>query len=627
MSWWQRWRDLFDRGRREKPSSGPGGRGGCDHGDISLRQGSAEFEWFVARGELEVTGNLAHGASHLANLLTFDPGNPDFIELLERYLAAAGPDPETLIPRGEQLYASTEAMRAYIWQRQGRLPEAIRLLVDVVHARPSDRYLEAWGLDWLEAPGAVESLDAALAHLVFASVLGRFPEARKAPVRVLHQAGRWARLADRCAAAHRDPDPAGLMMRAGLLRKAGRYGDAESVVRSAIARQPGWHAASALGLILRQKGDSDGAEEAFRMALGFQPDDRSARLEAGDTFFEIGEWTRALRWYEEVLALDADHPWALPSATYCRWKLADDRGELDTLIGLARRRNERAYALYCRDFFAPPGEPSDATANMIRQLRRAIIEDPETAPAGEIRLTLSSMEAPSNVLAFRLEMAALGRDARLLMAVQRVPVPDPRVPIGDVNYTLWHFDGIEPMPGLPPPPDDVVRRIADLAMAPYDEALHWAGASRIAEEIGAARVGEVLAVMVHPPPVPAGTEALAWLPRIHRAAIEVAAQVDEGWEGAARREALMSVLLGPRDWPTEEAIRVLARLGREHESIATDIHDAFQKLADHRPDQGYCPWEQPLYRRWLELPHLFPAERDELQRTLDAIIKSQESDD
>ena len=78
----------------------------------------------------------------------------------------------------------------------------------------------------------------------------------------------------------------------------------------------------------------------------------------------------------------------------------------------------------------------------------------------------------------------------------------------------------------------------------------------------------------------------------------------------------MSVLLGPSDWTTGAAIQVLSRLGRENEAIAPDIHDAFQQLANHRPDWGYCCWEYALFSHWLELPHLFPKEREDLQRTL-----------
>lgn len=128
-------------------------------------------------------------------------------------------------------------------------------------------------------------------------------------------------------------------------------------------------------------------------------------------------------------------------------------------------------------------------------------------------MTLSSLEAPSNYLAFRLEMEALRHDLRLKVVVNRVPEPDPRQPIVDVKYLLWKYDGNEAAPGLPPPAADVAERIAGLAAAPFDEQANWAAAGRAAEELGENRVGEILAVMVHPPPVPVGTGALSWLPR------------------------------------------------------------------------------------------------------------------
>src|SRR5262249_46192165 len=113
--------------------------------------------------------------------------------------------------------------------------------------------------------------------------------------------------------------------------------------------------------------------------------------------------------------------------------------------------------------------------------------------------------------------------------------------------------------------------------------------------------------------------ALAWLPRVQLAAAQVAAQVDGGWQGSARREALLSVLLGPQDWATEAAIRVLARLGRDEPSLAHDIHPAFERLAAHRQDAGYCCWEHTLYHFWLSLPLLFPHERKDLERKLRAL--------
>ncbi|MCC2668491.1 MAG: repeat protein [Armatimonadetes bacterium] len=591
---------------------------GCDHGAIELRQGSADFEWFIARGELEAGNNLAHGASHLANLLGFDPGNPEWVDLLHRYLAAAGPNPEKLIPRGEEAYYTTEALRAYLWHREGRLADACELLASVARAKPDSRYLEAWALDWLEPAGAVESLPEQTGLFLFSQVLNRFPEARLTSARRLREIRRWSRLCDRFARVYPGDGMTG-MLRAGLFRKAGLFEEAEAVVRPALERTPSWHLATALGLILRQKDDVDGAEQAFELALRLDPTDMSARLEAGDTFFERELWQRALGWYENALKKERRHEWAHPSALFCRWMLTEDERHLKALIELANKGNGRAQQLVNQAYVIALPEPVDATANVLRQLRDSLAEQAEQGPGGSVKLSISSIEAPSNTLAFQLEMAALGADLQLETEVEAIPQPDPRQPITEVRYLLWRYEGTDPFPALPPPAPDVVEQIREIALAPYDEDRSWAAASHAAEALGPDRAGEILAVMVHPPPVPEGSTALAWLPRVQQTAAHALAHLDEGWDGSVRREALLSALHGPQDWATIAAIRALARLGQENEAFSPQIGEAFQLLADHRPEPSYCCWEYPLYQYWVSLPHLFPGEREELHAKLQQI--------
>jgi hypothetical protein len=112
MGWWQTcwpW--------RRSPPAAPRRTTGCDgHPQVRhLRQGTAEFEQFIAEQELSAGTNLAHGAFHLANLLALDPGRPPWIALLRRY-GEAVPDFETLIPRdGTTGFYATEALRAFHW--------------------------------------------------------------------------------------------------------------------------------------------------------------------------------------------------------------------------------------------------------------------------------------------------------------------------------------------------------------------------------------------------------------------------------------------------------------------------------------------------------------------------------
>ena len=109
---------------------------------------------------------------------------------------------------------------------------------------------------------------------------------------------------------------------------------------------------------------------------------------------------------------------------------------------------------------------------------------------------------------------------------------------------------------------------------------------------------------------------LTWLPRVQFVAAAATAQTEEGWENSSRREALYSVLHGPMDWTTDAAIRALTQLGLENPAFALDIHEAFQLLAEHQPDRGHWGWVRLLYSCWLQLPHLFPPEREKMQQIL-----------
>jgi tetratricopeptide (TPR) repeat protein len=622
MSWWKDFANKVRSVLGAAPAKADAE--GCRHGDaVHLREGTADFEYFVARGELESGQDLPHGAKHLGNLLSYDPARREWIELLERYLAAAGPNPEQLIPRGDKLYFSTEALRAYFWYKQGRLHEAVELLLGATEAKPSSRYLEAWALPWLEPAGIVEGLSPQLGLHLFATILGRYSERQHLTLKRAQELQRWSQLCERFLA-HHPQDQMHTMLRAGILRKAGRYTEAAKVAKAAHDKSPNWHAVVALGLIYRQKGDHEQAERAFQEAIRLDPCDVSARLEAGDMFYQRRQWQRARYWYDYALEVDPQHIWALPSSLLCNWKLTGDDQLMRRLVDLAKAGNGRAADLYNFEFFNGLPEPVDATANLLRQLCDSIQENASEAPTGNVKLTISGVEAPSVYLAFRMEMARLQRDMQLEVNVQSITRPDPRWPVEEVKYRLWDYEGTEARPGLPPPDGEVSAKIAKLAETPFDDAANWASASALAAELGPQRAQDLLAVMVHPPATPGDQSTLVWLPRVQHTAMQVIAHLDDGWENSVRRPALYSALFGPMDWITEAAIRVLARLGAEYEPIAPDIHDAFQRLAKHRPADGYCCWERTLFTHWSELPHLFPAEREYISNYLEKLNQSNE---
>jgi tetratricopeptide (TPR) repeat protein len=602
------------------PAAAPDGKK-----ELTLRQGTPEFDLFIARGTLELGENLPHGAQHLAQLLEADPARSEWRALVDRYVHAAGPDVDVLVPDTEPRYAAIEALRAYLWQMQGRTADAVARLVDVCKAQGNARYLHAWALEWLEPEGAIEALPEHTCLMVLGTVLTHCEEAHIASARTLGYMRRWVGLAER-APLLREQAGLPILLRAGLLRKAGRFDEALAVA-GPIEHAQEFSRAVAIGLALRRKGLLEASAQSFAKGIELEPQNVSGYLEAGDSCFEGGRWQQALQHYQAALQIEPCHAWAEPSVSYCRWKLDEDEAWMLRLAEASKAGNARAHELIFRAH-GRLEESGDASANVLRQVRSSWMKDPPkpSAPGGEITLTLSTMEAPSNRLAFAMEMAAFQQSGRLKVSVTAMPSIDPRRPVEEVAYLLWRFDGTDPHPALPPPSPGVAARIAALAAEPYDPHVNWARASHVAAEMGTGKVPELLAVMVHPPALPPGAHALAWLPRVQLAAAQVLGQIDEGWEQSARRQALLSLLYGPWDWTTCAAIRTLAWIAREEPAHATDVHHAFERLATHAPDEGHWDWLALLYREWQTLPFLFDNERESL-RTKEAALTEDSTHD
>lgn len=643
----------------------------CLHDDLLLRPGTPEYEFEIAAMAIAEKNNLPHGAEHLAALLAFDPARKDWLELLNKYLDSAASEPESLFPSKPDFNFALEALRAYVWQKQGRLTEAIDLLLSVFSAAPDSTYLDNWVCNWLEPEGKVESLAEDIAWQLFATILCSATEFNAATSTKQKKVQRWSSLCQRFVNRNtaggtmpartedakqegtecyepneeqaeesqqdreirkilakfrkteaeeiptepqQDPDYV-TMVQAGLLRKAGQLDDAETLVRTSMNKSADWLSAISLGLVLREKNQIDEAEDAFKLAIRLEPGDLSARIEAGDMRLNEENWSAALSWYETALSLKPTDECAYPSILYCNWMKDRSKKNLSELVELAHQGNQRARRLYSRAFGAPQ-EPGDGSAIVLRQIRSEIQKNPEDAPRGELSLQLSGLEAPSNYIAFELEMASLNHDLKLKVSVDEIPDPDPRIPIQDCRYTIWQYEGTEAKAALPAPGEDITQMISHLAASRFDDSLNWAGASKAADELGKDRLPEILAVLTHPPPPPDSVSSLKWLPRVHLVALQVAAQIDEGWDGSARKDALLSVLFGPRDWITNAAIKVLTYIAESEPQHAAKIGDAFTLLAEQHPRIGHCCWEHTLYSNWLRLPHLFASEREAIEKML-----------
>ena len=618
MSWFRR---LFgNRSEAAAPAPAHDATGStasaCAHGDIDalaareLRADSPEFDLFIARRELELGTNLPHGALHLANLLLVDPAQSAWLALATGYAdaARAGIGIDALVPDIDPRHASTEALRAWLWHAEGRLGDAALRLADVVQATHEAAPLHAWALEWLEPEGAIESVPASQALRIFGVVLTHCHEAAEAPAPLLAKACRWHALLERAVPGL--PDDGMLrLLRAGLARKAGRID--EALIRAGeLAQAREFNQAAAIGLALRARGDFIASAKAFERGIELDPDNVAGYLEAGDSWLKSASWHQALTAYEAALAVEPGNAWAEPSSWYCRWKL---EGNESWTTRMVESDLKRARSLLFLEFggIALSG---DAIAGIARQLREAWAEKPpEPDPEGEpLRVKTSSLESPSNLLALRLECEVHGPGPPIELDAGAIPSPDPRLSVAEVAWPLWRYEGVMPRPALDAPAPDVLARIAALAMRRYDPQANWAQASHVAVELGAARVADVLGVIVHPPALPAGVDALAWLARLQEAAAMVAGQLDDGWQGSTRREALRSLLLGPSDWATAAGIRVLARIARDERALAQDIDRLFRQREKAMPDLGHWDWIEVLYREWQTLPWLFDHEREAL---------------
>jgi len=588
-------------------------------GELELKQGTAEFEYFVAKGELALPeSNLAHGIVHLGNLLSFDPGCPEWMELLETYRERNQGDLEALLPNDEERYYATEAIRAYHYAKIGHLDEAISLLNKILSVKPDVKYMECWGLTWLLDEAGFKAISAETAFYTLAQALNRFPEYKHLTISQERYLNDYLALATEYPN-HFKVNETFIMTYLGLIRKAGKYEQALSLAKEYQKIYPGWHISIAKGLISREAQAYDQAEAAFKEALNFDPTDLSARLEAGDMYFNTQEWEKALNWYLEILEQDPEHEWAYPSTLFCQWKIDyqqdyPDETFPEELSNLAYGEvpNHRAQAIYSK-FMPYQGylpEPDDALSNILRQL----ID--ENTKSDSFSCATTYLEAPSNLLAFQTQFQ---KELKIDLSVENIPKPDPRVPLESSPWELWKFEGTDPYPALPKPSNDLYEPIIKIANDEYEFEKQWAMASRIAQEISSDRVQELLAIMIHPPALPAGKTALEWLPRIQLAAAQVISHLDDGWEGSIRKKALYTVLFGPRDWATVAAIMALTHLAMENESISHNLNQAFAKLAAAIPDTGYCCYEYPLYYHWRYLPNLFEKEYEAIADKLQEI--------
>jgi len=115
--------------------------------------------------------------------------------------------------------------------------------------------------------------------------------------------------------------PDGDVMKALLLGKNGRFAEALALAEQRYRQAPNWNTVVAAANAARRGGDFDRAAAMFAKGAEHDPQDVTCFLEIGDIRLHQSRLADSLAAYEEALAKEPSHQWALPSAFYCRHQL------------------------------------------------------------------------------------------------------------------------------------------------------------------------------------------------------------------------------------------------------------------------------------------------------------------
>lgn len=569
-------------------------------------------------------GDLVHAAFHVGCAVAADPSRPEYVGALDRLLDLA-PDPLAVAPLAENNYFGTVAVRAYALARLNRTDEALDLLFQTVRAKPDAGYLP-WAVRWLDearAAGRPVNVTETVAPFFGACITMLDGGAEDVPAEGVARLRRDLPEVARTARELAPNDPVLGMACVAVLRRIGHLPEAARIAREIHDGSPSYHGAIALASVLRQTGDMEGAIQAYLEALEHDPTDLAARLDAGDLSYQIGKLEDAEFYYGEVLAREAYHAWALPSLYAVRHlKTGEDTWEERLRqYAEAHPENGRAKELLQRGFpyfgeYLP--DPQDASVNLAAQFYQKWRdgEGPPVAAGNTIRVTVSSLEAPSVLLALRRTIAEMG-EATVSVSFGQIQTPDPRQPRAPVDFTLWAYDDNEAHPNVPPPPTHVAEAVARVARMPYSRESWWYAARKAATEAGGAdAIPALAATMVHPPARPDDIPWWSWLYRVQIAAAFAIARTEEGWAASQRRRALLSLANGPMDWAVDAAVVALSVIAQEDESAAPEVARLFRDLRQRAPRPGHVCYEFPLLLAVLQMPGLTPRERAEIQKRL-----------
>ena len=570
-----------------------------------LHETTPEKEAQIAQEAFE-SNDLAHAVYHIGTALAYDPMRPEWLELLDQIIARS-PDPLTLL----RLDASrsdfvTAATRAYALAVQGKHQEALGLLSEVAMARPDAPFL-SWASRWMKrqelaAAIPVEFLrDEVMPNLM--RFLGKIPSPMDEEDR---RHGNVEAASDLCQIfkKHHEKEPCVLFASAMAFRRLGKFDYAIYDAYQGFQVEKNWNNCIGVACAYRDAGKTDDAVAWFRHALALDPEDVTALLDMGATLIEAERYDEAIGAFEEILAKNPDHPKAVAYLHFTRFKKTGDVEEKNALFRLADRSGD-AWGLYCelgpiQPYIHMLPAPADASAKPIHEVIRMLSEHPERAEGGTVNLTVTHLESPSVLNAFRFWRDSKGYGINVELEVENIQTPDPRVPKAQINTLLWTYDGTTALPNAMQPSPEVHSAVGTLANDAYNVEMWAPKAQELAAQLGTEAVHQIIGSMVYPPPLPdADMDPLFWVQKCQIAAALIIGYLDDGWGGSIRKQVLWELTIGPVDWVVDAAIITLGWLARQIEEARPEVEALFGWLESQIPQEGYTCFEYPLVTSWL----------------------------
>ncbi len=568
---------------------------------------------------------------HLGLALASDPLCEEWLMLLDQWITARGPDALDFVPLDDPEYFATleacqffikqsntpthrveaiplvgknyhakVAIHAYILASQGRVKEAVALLLQLARVRPTIPY-QVWLPRWQEQPGFADALQPEQVAALAMQLLQKYPGSYVFSERGHAEINRCLPLLHKTYTMLVNEQMSERFVTfafvyAMALRKIGSFEEAVHIARTLPTTS--YQAQVALAMAEETVGNLDACVAAYQQALTVRPDDVALRNDLGQIFFIQGKRSEALAFYKESVQLDPKDPYqeAFSHIAYLEYlQTPSSEATLVKLKTLAQtqRTAHHLLSLLQTPYLGKLPFVGEALINLMRDFKAKSARGDIKLKAGStINIGLSSLEAPSARLASRLMLETRGISYEL--AVGDVFSPDPRQPLRPVEYQLWHYEGMDPIPVVSPPDPAIAERIAMLARIPY--ALdHWyASAHVLGQDLGPDALMSLLGVMIHPPTVPETWDEWDWVIAIQVASALTIASLDTGWEGSRRKAALTSLIYGPLDWSGAAALIAMAVLARLDARIRIEFDRLCCDLWHFGPGSAEWPLEQAM---------------------------------